>query len=235
MKVLIFYGAAFLAACPLTLLPATTLGFTPSGQRYRHVRSQGIVTTSEPFHSVPILLQSSISSHQSTSEFDDSGNDNSSSNKNSGKNLRKKLRKITGFSLTALRTTLRGVTGISLSAIYASTLAVTGAWIRQTMKVVLGVFPAWARYFVQPFLILYYAPLFILRNLTGPTRKRARKTHEHFMEGWKEAVETADEKSAYWPVHLSKDGTLEKDFDEVDMNKAIAESVEVALEEEEKN
>lgn len=102
------------------------------------------------------------------------------------------------------------------------------------MKVIFGIFPAWFRYFLQPFLVLYYAPLFILRNLTGPTRQRARKTHEYFVEGWKEAVETADTKSSYWPIHLRGDGSLEKDFDELDLSDAVAESVAVALEEQER-
>lgn len=144
--------------------------------------------------------------------------------------LRGQLRKMTGFSLTALRKTLRLATGISLTAIYASTVATTGAWIRQTMKVILSVFPPWFRYFVQPFLILYYAPLFILRNLTGPTRKRAVQTHESFLEGWKEAVKLADKKSNYWPITVSEDGYIEKTFEDVDMNEALVESVEVSLE-----
>jgi hypothetical protein len=144
--------------------------------------------------------------------------------------LRIRLGEATGFSMTALRRGVRTATGISLTALYASTVAVTGAWVRQTMKVILSIFPAWFRYFVQPFLILYYAPLILLKSLTGPSRKQAKLTHEYFLEGWKEAVETADSKSSYWPVHLGKDGNLEKDFDEVDMSDAIAESMEIAME-----
>jgi hypothetical protein len=146
--------------------------------------------------------------------------------------LRSRLRRVTGFSFTALRATLRAATGISLSAVYASTLAATGAWIRQTMKLVLSVFPPWARYFVQPFLVLYYLPLFTLRNLTRPDRKQQMQNHEAFVEGWKKAVETADETSSYWPLHLNKnDGTFEKDLVELDVNEAVAESMEVAMEE----
>ena len=47
-------------------------------------------------------------------------------------------------------------------------------------------------------------------------------------------METADKTSSYWPVHLSEDGVIESDIQEVDMKDAIAESVEIALEEEEK-
>jgi len=128
---------------------------------------------------------------------------------------------------------MRAATGISLTAVYASTVAATGAWIRQTMKWILSIFPAWFRYFLQPFLILYYAPLFILRNLTGPTRKQALQTHEHFVEGWKSAVERAEETSSYWPLHVTDDGYIEKDTSDVDFNDAVAESVEVAMEEKE--
>ena len=99
------------------------------------------------------------------------------------------------------------------------------------MKVILAFFPAWFRYFVQPFLVMYYTPLFVLRNLTGPTRKRAKSTHERFLEGWKQAVETADERSSYWPVHLDKDGTVKTDSDDVDIHDAVAESVELTMEE----
>jgi hypothetical protein len=144
--------------------------------------------------------------------------------------LRIRLKRATGFSLTAIRRTMRTATGISMTAVYASTMAATGAWIRQTMKVILSIFPAWFRYFVQPFLILYYTPLIILKSLTSPSRKQAKLTHETFLEELKEAVETADSKSSYWPVHLGKDGSLEKDFDEVDMSDAIAESMEIAME-----
>lgn len=129
---------------------------------------------------------------------------------------------------------MRAATGVSLTAIYASTVAVTGAWIRQIMKGILSIFPAWFRYFLQPFLILYYAPLFILRNLAGPTRKHAIQTHEHFIEGWKSAVEKAEETSSYWPLHVNEDGYIEKDTSDVDFTDAVAESVEVALEEEER-
>jgi len=147
--------------------------------------------------------------------------------------VRCRLRKLTGFSLTAARATMRAATGISLSAVYVSMLAATGAWIRQSMKLILSAVPAWMRYFVQPFLVLYYAPLFILRSLTGPTRKQARHNHDVFLEGWKHAVEVADETTSYWPIHVSKDGKLiEKDFDEVDVTEAVAESVEIAMEKE---
>lgn len=146
--------------------------------------------------------------------------------------IRTSLRKATGFSLTALRTTFRTATGISFTAIYLTTLAATGNWIRQTTKFVLSIFPPWARYFVQPFLILYYVPIFILRNLTGPTRRRARKTHEAVLDSWKDAVQKADDKVAYWPIHVDEEGNFESDMGELDMRDGVMESLEVAKDEE---
>lgn len=197
-------------------------------------------TTPTSRSNIPDLafFSSSTSPSSALSLLDTAVSNDDSSNK--GKNrrskrdsLRNQLRSITGFSLTALRKTMRAATGISLTAVYASTLAVTGAWIRQTMRLILAPLPAWFRYFVQPFLVMYYAPLFVLRNVTGPTRKQAKTTHEHFLEGWKEAVETADRTSSYWPMHLDSEGNFEKDMAELDTTETIAESVDIALEEEE--
>lgn len=141
----------------------------------------------------------------------------SSSPDNDKSALRDSVRKLTGVSLTALRATMRAATGISLTLIYASTLAATGAWIRNVTKVILARFPASFRYFLQPILVFYYAPLFILRNLTGPTRKNARKKREEFLDGWKDAVKTAEEKSTSWPLYLdNKDGYIDADFERVE-------------------
>ena len=147
--------------------------------------------------------------------------------------LRISLRKATGFSLTALRKTCRAATGISLSAIYLATVAATGEWIRQTTKFVLSIFPPWARYFVQPFLILYYVPIFILRNLTGPTRTRAEKTHEAVLDSWKDAVQKADDTVAYWPIHVDEEG-IYSDMNEIDIREGVVESIEIARDEQEK-
>jgi hypothetical protein len=142
--------------------------------------------------------------------------------------LRQRLRALTGFSLTAIRTTIRTATGLSATAIYATTLAATGAWIRQAMKVLLDVFPTWFRYFVQPFLVLYYVPLFMLRNIAGPTRSNAKHKHELIMESWKDAVETADKVRADWPLHVHN-GVFETDDDGVDVNEVVAEAVQIAF------
>ena len=144
------------------------------------------------------------------------------------KTMRSQLRAITGFSLTAVRATMRAATGISLTAIYISALAISGFWIRQTMRVVLDIFPTWARYFVQPILILYYAPLFILRNMTAPKRREQEKVHDTLVESWKQAVAVAEHSTSYWPIHLSENGDLEPMEDELDINDVVAKSVEMA-------
>eukprot|EP00538_Stauroneis_constricta_P000076 CAMPEP_0119570232 /NCGR_PEP_ID=MMETSP1352-20130426/43510_1 /TAXON_ID=265584 /ORGANISM="Stauroneis constricta, Strain CCMP1120" /LENGTH=230 /DNA_ID=CAMNT_0007619899 /DNA_START=64 /DNA_END=756 /DNA_ORIENTATION=+ len=120
--------------------------------------------------------------------------------------LRKTLRQITGFSWTALRATLRAATGISLTAIWLSTTAVTGLWIRKSMSVVLSLFPAWFRYFLQPFLILYYAPLVFLRSMTSPA---ARGTSQYWTRVEK-AVEKA-ETELYEPIDDEKDSSDKKE------------------------
>jgi hypothetical protein len=129
---------------------------------------------------------------------DNAGN---SSDEKKKEPIRSRLRQITGFSLTAFRATMRAATGISMTAVYASTVAFTGQWIRQSMKVVLSIFPAWARYFVQPILILYYLPLYTLRNLTGPNRRRGFEKPHALVDGWNQAIVTADNESlALWEV-----------------------------------
>ena len=135
-----------------------------------------------------------------------------SSSKSAIQTVRDELRKLTGFSFTVFRKTLRGITGISLTAIYASTVAATGLWIRKITSIILSVFPSGFRYFLQPFLVAYYVPLFILRSLTGPVRKRARAKHEQVVDAWKDAVEYAEqiEQDGYWPVTVSpNDGYFE--------------------------
>ena len=173
---------------------------------------------------------SSIPLHEAKAENNEPANNQDKKGPFSA--LRTSLRKATGFSLTALRTTCRAATGMSLTAIYLTTLAATGNWIRQATKFVLSIFPPWARYFVQPFLILYYVPIFILRNITGPTRRRALKTHEAVLDSWKDAVQKADETVAYWPIHVDEEGHFESDMSELDMREGVMESIEVAREEE---
>jgi len=156
---------------------------------------------------------------------------------------------LTGFSLTAFRASARAATGFSLTALRATLRAATGVSVTGTMKAVLGVFPTWFRYFLQPFLILYYTPLMIMRSWVGPTRtsrQEALKAHEKFVEGWKDAVQVAEgaQEGGYWPIHVDEDGNIQaalppepdliignfpaEGLNKVDINDAIARSVEVA-------
>ncbi len=123
----------------------------------------------------------------------------------SGTPLRDRLRRATGFSLTAFRATGRAATGISFTAIYGTAVAVSGLWIRKITSVFLSVFPAWFRYFLQPILIAYYLPIFVIRGLTGPTRKQAKANHEAVKESWKDAIQFAKQtkNDGYWPVQVS--------------------------------
>lgn len=155
--------------------------------------------------------------------------------------VRNRLRKATGFSLTVFRATLRGITGVSLSALYAGALAATGLWIRNIMSVLLSVFPSGFRYFLQPFLVMYYTPLILLKSLTSPvTRKRAVAKHARVLEAWKEAVVVAEktEKDGYWPVVVSDEGYFElskppsvrDESSDADVAEAMAATVEQAME-----
>lgn len=125
---------------------------------------------------------------------------------------RSKLRQLTGFSLTALRSTLRAATGFSLTAFRTTIRAATGISLSQSMssilKTILSILPGGVRYFLQPLLIMYYAPLLMLRYWVGPNRKYAeesRKGHEKLVDGWRKAVEAAEnaQRGGYWPVHLN--------------------------------
>jgi hypothetical protein len=136
-----------------------------------------------------------------------------SSNDDNTKTSRSKLRQITGFSFTTLRTTLRAATGISLTALRISIRAATGislsGIISGTNRRMLEIVSPSLRYFVQPFLIAYYAPLLMVRYwLVGPSRQYVEDSwngHERIVEGWRKAVEAAERASAdgYWPVHLN--------------------------------
>ena len=67
---------------------------------------------------------------------------------------------------------------------------------------------------MQPFLIMYYAPLIFVRYwLLGPSQKyveESRKGHEKLVEGWRKSVNAAEKADAngYWPVHVNDDGTI---------------------------
>jgi len=80
---------------------------------------------------------------------------------------------------------------------------------------------------------MYYVPIFILRNLTGPTRRRAQRTHQAVLDSWKDAVQKADETVTYWPIHVDDDG-IYSDMNELDIQEGVVESIEIARDEREK-
>ncbi|KAG7363495.1 hypothetical protein IV203_026856 [Nitzschia inconspicua] len=224
---------------PMTVPLAVVVGF------FFHLsdafQSHSCISVHRPTSKTADLQRTSTRLHLSSTPLRSSPADaNASKNQT---RLRDRLRKVTGFSLTVFRATIRGITGLSLTAIYASTVAATGQWIRSVSSFFLSIFPSWFRYFLQPILVLYYAPLFMLRNLTGPTRQRARKKHATVLESWKEAVEFAEktEQDGYWPVVVSEDGYFEMvvppnpdDTTQAEANRqfsnAMAETVEKAME-----
>ena len=123
----------------------------------------------------------------------------------SGMPLHDRLRQGTGFLLTALQTVGRTANDISHMAIYGIAVAASGLWIRKTTSIILAIFPAWFRYFLQPFLIAYYVPIFIIRGLTGPTRRQAEANRAAMKERWKDVIEFGKqtENSGYWPVQVT--------------------------------
>ena len=154
-----------------------------------------------------------------------------------------------------LRATLRGITGFSLTAVRASLRAATGVSITTIVKTIVGAFPLWLRYFMQPFLILYYTPLMIMKSWVGETktsRAEAMAAHEKLVEGWKKAIVAAENAQAggYWPIHVDSDSNIVTAFPPdpeainvnppdpnqqvVDVNKAVLQSVEIADAEAEK-
>ena len=194
------------------LQPTSAFSLSSSNNKCFRLAGSGLFQSEHMKTRIPslnILLASSRSDSINTSS--------SSPDSDSDGTLRDSVRKLTGVSLTALRATMRAATGISSTAVYATALAASGVWIRTVMKTILAPFPASVRFFLQFFLVLYYAPLYILRNLTGPTRKNARKKREEFLDGWNDAVKAADEKSTSWPLDLgNKDGVIDADFEKVE-------------------
>lgn len=156
---------------------------------------------------------------------------------NTAPSLRRELGKITGISLTALRASLRATTGFSLTALRTTLRTLTGVSITGVVKRCVGLLPPWFRYFLQPFLILYYVPLLVLREMVGSTetsKKEASEEHEKLVNYWKDAIQLAETRSASWPLHVKMDGTLEYDLDDDRMNDVIVEAIEMKHMEEEK-
>lgn len=219
---------------PILLLLIVAASTVPiAGAFSPPMHGKGVPVSKMPLTRQTSALHLAISESSSSSD-DNSGNDVSESSTGNTSNsrrgifypLRATLRGITGFSLTALRTSLRAATGISITS---------------TTKAFVGLFPLWFRYFMQPFLVLYYAPLMLMRSWVGETKTskaEKRAAHEKLVEGWKHAIEVAEAAQAneYWPIHVDADGNIvasmppepEDVWTQNPLNEAVLESVEVA-------
>lgn len=185
--------------------------FTASAFHHQHRPTTRSFSRQTKFSLTALSSSSSSASFASADSSSSSGDEKTAPASTVVTSVRARLREVTGFSFTVFRATLRGVTGISLTTLYAGTVAATGLWIRKTMSVLLSIFPSGFRYFLQPFLIVYYTPLILLRLWTGPARRNAAAKHETVVEAWKEAVIVAKqaERNGYWPVVVSDDGYFE--------------------------
>lgn len=134
------------------------------------------------------------------------------------------------FVFSAARASVRATTGFSLTAFRASLYALTVS-ATQLLKRLIGVLPPWARYFVQPFLVMYYTPLTILRAFLS-SQEDAKASHEKLLDGWREAITSADEKIDNWPIHVSADGSINADVSETSIiTNSIVEAIEMKYEE----
>ena len=69
-----------------------------------------------------------------------------------------------------------------------------------------GLVPTQFRYFLQPFLIIYYVPLYMLRTWTSPKKREERRAlHEEIMNDFKRGVQAAGaaHEAGYWPLQFT--------------------------------
>jgi len=181
----------------------------------------------EFFHRSPKISTTNISTTQGLRPSSSSiSNTNSNSNNGKGNTnvnegsivlvligIRNKLRQLTGFSISVIRASLRASTGFSLTAASLALRGFTGGIVTRTMKQFTSIFPSSVRYFMQPFLILYFTPIMILKSLCDrPTRYTERlASHQNLVNGWKNAVREAErvQNGDYWPVHVNACGDIE--------------------------
>ena len=181
-------------------------------------------------HKSPLFSATLSSSDASNLSMVHNDGSNDAEGENSGTSIRKKLGKLTGLSITVIRASVRTTTGLSITAIRTSLRTLTGVSVTGTMKALFGLLPPWGRYFLQPFLIMYYAPLLILKGLVGSTsssKKEDRASHEQLVDYWKEAIKMAESRSATWPLHVMADGSLQYDLEDENMNDAIVKAIEM--------
>jgi len=140
---------------------------------------------------------------------------------------------LTGISLSAIRQSFRTTTGLSLTATRTALRGLTGVSVTASMRMLFGVFPPWFRYFLQPFFILYYTPLMIVKcfllGSTKTSKEEALAAHEKVIEGWKDAIRAAEQMQEYFPLHVSDEGKIESlTPHSTPMTDAIVESLDIA-------
>lgn len=139
---------------------------------------------------------------------------------------------ITGLSMTAIRQSVRTTTGLSLTATRTVLRGLTGLSVTAAMKNLFGIFPPWFRYFLQPFFIMYYTPLMILKYYIGSTKgskQEAQAAHQTVIKGWKDAIIAAEVAQESWPLHVTDDGTIESLTPQsIPITDAIVESLDIA-------
>jgi len=140
------------------------------------------------------IQNGALSSALYASSVSEQGNELSDESNKVGifSSIRGAIRQTTGLSLTTTRAACRAATGISISSLFAR---------------VLSIFPLILRFFFQPFLIIYYTPLFLARAFVGPSKDykaEQQAAHEKLVQGWRDAVVAAEKlnEGGYWPVHV---------------------------------
>jgi len=207
-SLLVVYSSAFLLNDAGVHRPSIIRRHTTSASSYQslsHRRRQS-----------PAFASSTIQRINHTNIYSNSNNSNNNSVSTSIDslaqiltNLRTKLRQLTGFSVSAIRASLRVSTGFSLTAARLALRGFTGGVVTKTMKHFTAIFPSQVRYFMQPFLILYFTPVMILKSLADRPKDYTQRlaSHEKLLNGWKSAVRRAERvqntNGNYWPVHVN--------------------------------
>ena len=181
-----------------------------------------------PRHGSPLFTATLGNAHPFSLSMQEDESNDADLERKSG--IRKKLGNLTGLSLSGIRASARVTTRVSLTATRKFLRTLTGVSVTGAMKALVGLLPPWCRYFLQPFLIIYYVPLVVLKGFIGSTsttKKDASVVHEKLVDYWKEAIKMAENQSASWPLHVTSDGRLQYDLDDDNMNDAIVDSIEL--------
>lgn len=194
--------------------------------------SRNVLCMPSMISNVPHNFRTDISLNVQNKNLDEEKQENAYSSHDTPTNIsiRKELGKLTGISLTAIRASIRATTGLSLTALRTTLRTLTGVSMTGVVKTLLGLLPPWFRYFLQPFLIMYYVPLLVLRGLIGSSstsKKEANEEHQRLVNYWKEAIQMAETRCDSWPLHVKADGTLQYDLDDDRMSDVIVEAIEM--------